>query len=252
MATTRDSLNKVLRGLRQFGLIIPSGTTSVTDDYLLMLLQFINEAKEEIEESGWCWQSLRTTITLSVVAGQVEYNLLAASEADIDTTDRSRLLYENVTSVGRSEGFFDSTSSKPMVFDVTDATEHRLTERTQEYIERKHFVDNDETQAVLQDFSIYSDADNMRIKLHPTPSEARTVKIRMYNPTTELVSTDLDTVLSIPFRPIWTLALMKANQERGDELGKEGSVLHIAYLNAHGAAVAREQSPGDITVGLDR
>ena len=47
--TTRELINKVLRGLRQFGLIIPSSTTSTTDDYLLMILQFVNEAKEEVE-----------------------------------------------------------------------------------------------------------------------------------------------------------------------------------------------------------
>jgi hypothetical protein len=245
-------MNKVLRGLRQYGLIIDSGTTTVTDDYLKMILQFVNEAKEEVEEAGWSWQALRQTVTLTVTAGVTEYDITIAGAADVDTNDRSRLLYENVTGMGSSEGFFDATSSKPMVFDVTDSTEHRLLEWTQEEVERKHFMDNDETQTILYAFCIYSDSDSVKIKLFPTPAANRTVKLRMYIPQAELAEADITTTLSIPQRPIWTLALLKANQERGDELGKEGSTIHMAYLNAHGAAVAREQSPGDITVGLDR
>ena len=90
------------------------------------------------------------------------------------------------------------------------------------------------------------------MKVYPIPSETRTVKLRIYIPQAELSSTDLTTTLSVPSRPVWTLALLKANQERGDELGQPGSTAHLAYLNAHGSAVAREQRPGDITVGLDR
>jgi len=252
MATTRNLMNQVLRGLRQYGLILGSGDTSTTDDYLLMILQFVNEAKEEVEEAGWSWQALRQTVTLTVVAGQTEYDLTIAADADVDTNDRSRLLYENVTMMGASEGFFDSTSSRPQIFDVTDSTEHRLVEWTQETVERKHFMDNDETQTILHAFAIYSDSDSVKLKLFPTPAANRTVKIRMYIPQAELSSSDLTTVLSIPQRPIWTLALMKANQERGEELGAPGSSLHLAYLDAHGAAVAKEQSPADQTVGLDR
>ena len=68
MATTRVLMNKVLRGIRQFSLIIGSSTTSTTDDYLLMILQFVNEAKEEIEEAGWPWQALRKTVTVTIAA----------------------------------------------------------------------------------------------------------------------------------------------------------------------------------------
>jgi hypothetical protein len=74
----------------------------------------------------------------------------------------------------------------------------------------------------------------------------------MYIPQAELSESDLTTVLSIPNRPVWTKALFKANEERGSELGKEGSSLHVAYLDAHGAAVANEQTPADSTVFLDK
>jgi hypothetical protein len=139
-----------------------------------------------------------------------------------------------------------------MVFDVTDSTEHRLHEFTQEKVERLHFTDNDETQTIMYAFTLYNDGDSIKMKVYPTPQANRTVKMRMYIPQTELLSTDLTTVLSIPSRAVWTKAVFKANQERGEELGRDGSSSHLAALDAHGAAVSREQRPADITVGLDR
>lgn len=254
MANTRTLMNKVLRGIRQFGLIIPDATTSTTDDYLLMILQFVNEAKEEIEEAGHAWMALRKTVTLTLAASTVEYDLTIAGSADVDTTERTRLLYVNVRGEYpySNEGFFTSTNSVPQVYDVTDSDEFRLDEWTQEKMERAHFLDNDETDAQVTAFALYSDGDSLKIKVWPTPTGARTLKLRMYVPQAELSSTDLTTTLTIPARQTWLFALFKANQERGDELGKEGSVLHTAYLNAHGSAVSREQTPEDITIGLDR
>ncbi len=252
MATTREVINKVLRGIRQFDLILDSGTTSTTDVYLLMILQFVNEAKEEIEEAGWSWHALRKTLTLTLASSTVEYDLTSAGQADIDTNDRTRLLYENVAFTGSTEGFYSSSSSRPMVFDVTSSAENRLTERTQEQIERMHFTDNDET-GDPHYFSFYTDGDSIKVKVWPTPAKAYTIKFRLYIPQDELSSTTLEaTTLLMPSRPVWTLALFKANQERGDELGKDNSSSYIAAKDSHAAAVGREMTPADQTVYLDR
>jgi len=251
MANTRDLTNKVLRGLRQFGLIIGSSVASVTDDYLLMIIQFVNEAKEEIEEAGWPWQALRQTVTLTLASGTSEYDIETAGQADVDTNDRTRLLYENVSAFGTSEGFYNGMSSQPMVFNTTTSDEYRLTEYTQEQIERLHFTDSDETDQP-QYFTLYTDGDSMKMKVWPTPDATYTLKLRMFVPQAELSNTDLTTTLSIPQRPVWTKALLKANQERGDELGSPGSTLHTAYLDAHGAATGKEMTPADQTVFLER
>ena len=249
MATTRTLINKVLRGLRQFGLIISDGDASTTDDYLLMILQFVNEAKEEIEESGWPWRALRQTVTVTLAASTVEYTLSSAGDADVDTNDRSRLLYE--TEHGY-ETFTMGSYTRPMVFDVTDNDEYRLNEWTQERMEREHFTDNDETNARPTHFALYSDGTYLKMKVYPIPSEARTLKVRMYIPQAELSESSLGTTLTIPDRPVWTKALWKANQERGDELGAAGSTLHMAYLDAHGTAVGIEMTPDDSTVHLEK
>ena len=251
MATTRDLINKVLRGIRQFSLIMESGVTATTDDYLLMILQFVNEAKEEIEEAGWPWQALRQTVTVTLAASTIEYDLTIAGAADVNTNDRSRLLYDMSNVYGSSEGFYNSAFAQPMVFDVTTSTEYRLKEVSQERIERWHFTDNDEQQQPTY-FTLYTDGDSIRMKVYPTPDKTYTLKMRMFIPQAELTASDLTTVLSIPNRPVWTKALFKANQERGEELGKPGSVAEIAWLDAHGSATASEMSPADYTVNLER
>ena len=251
MATTREIVNKVLRGLRQFGLIIPSGTNTITDDYLLMILQFVNEAKEEIEEAGWPWQALRQTVTITLASSTIEYDLTIAGAADVDTNDRSQLLYENINQFGTSERFYNSQSSLAQVWDVTTSSESRITEITQERMERYHLTDNNETGQPTY-FSVYTDGDSIRMKVWPIPDQVYTIKARFFIPQTELLAGDTTTSLSIPQRPVWTKALLKANAERGDELGSPSSTLGIAYLDAHGAATGKEQTPADTTIGLER
>lgn len=251
MATTLNLLNKVLRGLRQFDLILGDSETSVSDDYLLMLLQFINEAKEEIEEAAWPWYALRATHTVTLAASTVEYTLTAAGDSDTDTSDRSRLLYENVNVGGASEGFYMGHSSLPQVFNTTTTSEYRLREVPIEKMERWHLTDDNET-GQPEYFSIYASSGNLMMKVHPTPDQAYTLSLRIYDPQDELASTDITTTLSIPSRPVYLKALWKANQERGAELGAPDSTLATAYHDAHGAAVAGEMTQADQTVYLDR
>lgn len=252
MATTRSLMNKVLRGLRQFDQIIADDITEITDNYLLMQLQHLNEAKEELEDSGWPWYALRATVTVTLAAGTADYTLTSAGDADTDTNDRSRLLYENnVSHESPTEGFYETNASLPQVFNVTDSNEYRLRETPLEKMERWHFTDNDE-QGKPTDFALYAATGNLKLKVYPTPDQAYTLKLRLYIPQAELADDDITTTLTIPERPVWMKALLKANQERGDELGREGSTLWTAYLDAHGAAVASEMTLADQTVFLDR
>lgn len=245
---TRTLINNVLRGMRQFGMLLTSSDTSTTDDYLLMILQFVNEAKYEIEEAGWPWHALRQTVTVTLSAGTSSYTLTTSGQADVDTNDRTRLLYENITG---TENFRMSDMSRPQVFETSTSAEYRLTEITLERMERYHLTDSDDT-GKPQYFAIWNNGSSISMKVWPTPDATYTVKMRMYVPQAELASTDLTTTLSVPPRAVWTLALFKANEERGSELGRPGSSLWMAYLNAHGSAVAAEQTDADSTVFLTR
>lgn len=246
--TTRELINRVLRELRQFSMLVDSGTSTIDDDYLLMILQFINTAKEETEEAGWAWQALRQTVTITLSAGTVEYDLTIAGAADVDTNDRTRLLYE---SRDYSESFRRGACETPQMWDVTDSSEHRLREVSQEKMERWHMTDDNETGEPMW-FAIWIDGDSVRMKVYPIPDQAYTLKGRFYIPQAELEADSLDTTLSIPSRPVWLRAAFKANQERGSELGQPDGALARAVDDAHGAAVAAEMTAADETVTLAR
>ena len=245
MATTLTLLNKVLVGLRQPE--ISTGETSISDEYHKLLLQYLNDAKENAEES-WDWQALRTTVTVTGVANQEDYELLSASEADTDVSEQARLLYGKTNAYGLVyESSINMHDNKPQVFDTTDANEFRLNEITPEEMERLRFTDDDQTDNRPYQFSLLRDEDNIRFSVYPKPAVARTWKLRFIIPQDELLDSDITTVLKIASRPIWQRALVDANAERGDELGQPGSIIDRKADESLAAAIARERTDEDDT-----
>ena len=247
MATAQTLLNNVLRGLRRN----IETSSSTTDSYHLLLLQFLNVAKERIEEQ-WDWHALRQTVTVTVSQSTSEYALTAAGPADVDVGDRARLLYETPA---RSSDELSSTvetsdrvsGSLPQVFDVTDSSEHRLIEISPEQMERLHFTDDGEENTPTH-FALYRDADNMIMKLYPIPGSARTIKMRFVIPQSEIPSTAMTSyTISIPSRPVWLSALIMALEERGEEAGRAPGSIDREYQDALYLALDRERLPSDNT-----
>ena len=246
MATAQSLLNNVLRGLRRDVL----DATSTTSSYHMLLLQYLNVAKDRIEEQ-WDWQVLRTTVTVTLSAGTSTYALTAAGPADVDVGPRSRLLYEKPVIYGGEEGGIETTDyvagSLPQVFDVTDSNEFRLDERSPEQIERLHFTDNDET-GTPSEFSLHNDASNMVLRVWPTPSATRTIKMRFVIPQAEIPSTAMTAyTLSIADRPIWLRALVMAAEERGEEASRPLAAIDRDAEDALYLAIERERGPQDNT-----
>jgi hypothetical protein len=236
-------MNKVLIGLRQDQ--ISGSTTELTEAYDVLLLQFLNEAKEEVEES-WDWNALRTTVTVTLSAATSDYTLTSAGDADVDTTHRSRLLYERSPSFGGGESSVRTFGDQPQLFDVTDSGEVRLQQVGIEQMERLHFTDDDESSDPRY-FSLYHDGTSLKMKVWPTPADTRTIKARIFNPQAELASDTLTTVLSVPERPVWTLCLYKANEERGEEVARPNGPNFVAARDSLAVAIQREMTIHDMT-----
>lgn len=239
-------LNKVLRGLRRDVLT----STSTTNSYHLLLLQFLNSAKEELEDT-WDWHALRQTVTVTLSASTVDYALTAAGPADVDVTPRSRLLYEKPQQPGvvsnETESSTCSYGSLPQVFDTTESTEFRLTELSPEQMERLHFTDNDETNKPSH-FALYRDSTSLRMKVWPTPSGTRTLKMRFVIPQTDVPATAMSSyTLNIDDRSVWTRALHTATQERGEDVGRPLSQLDREAQDALFLALDREKLNSDMT-----
>jgi hypothetical protein len=175
----------------------------------LLLVQYLNEAKEEVEEA-WEWQALRQTVTVTLAQGTAEYALTAAGAADVNTNDRSKLLYEAGFHGSARESGSRGFGSLPCVWDVTDQGEYRLSEVNWERMEQLHFTDDDDQQDP-QYFAILNDGTNLKIKVWPL------------------------------------LALWKANAERGEEIAQPGGFAEMSYRKALSDGIAREQTFVDIT-----
>lgn len=219
--------------------------TSTTDPYQLLLIQYLNMAKDEAEAS-WDWHALRTTVTLTVSAGTSEYDLLASGPSDVDVGIKARLLYENPVWAGM-ETSKRSQGALPQVFDTTDASEYRLTEVTPEEMERLHFTDNDEQQQPTC-FALWRDADNIKVKLFPVPEKSRTVKLRFVIPQAEVPSSSMATyTLSIPENAVWPKALLMALEERGEDTGRPTSAVAMQADRLLADAIAAERTDEDDT-----
>jgi len=235
MATTSLTLlNNILRGLRKDE--IATGTASLSLDYHKTLLDFINTALADAEESH-NWDAQRTSVTVTGAASTSEYTLTIAGDADVDVLTGSRLLYDN------SHGW-----RKPQVWDVTDSTAgFWLREISAEEMEAKHRGDADDAVASPGCFAVYSDNTSIKLRLWPTPSGINTWLMRFWTPQVPFTAADLTETIEVPPRPIWLRALFYAQQERGDDAGTMGSSLDERADDALRAAIAAEADDDDLT-----
>lgn len=240
MATALDIINKVLIGLRQDRLAV--STTEVSSKYGLLIHQYVNEAKEEVEEA-WQWHALRQTITVTGSAGVYEYTLTSVGDADVDTNERSRLLYQRE---GGGEYAGRGWGDQPQVWDTTDQAERRLTERSWEFVERLHITDDDEQNDPCY-FALRNNGSNLELMVWPTPADARTFVLRVYVPEPEIASDALGTTITVPQRPVYMKALLKANAERGEELAAPNGISEESYIDALAVAIQREMTHADTT-----
>lgn len=161
------------------------------------MAQLVNEAKEDIEDLG-PWKALRTdALNVALSSGTASYNLTG-------TNERSYLLY-----LPALEG------SLPMAFITTADYERRLS-----------VISIDHWRSLV---NLYPDVDNacpthvafsksntvISAQFWPTPDASYNARFTMITPQAELTSAS--TSLSIPSRPVWQEALVRAMEERGEE-----------------------------------
>jgi hypothetical protein len=231
MATTfRQVLNKVLNRLGEEE--ISGSTTTLSDDYHILLAAMVNDVKEEIEEAA-LWRTLWHDETVTVAAS-------TTSIAITNTNERSRHVRVNEPAWGQEVGLcFDYT-------DTSNAT--RINEMELAMIKHRQTVDDDEG----DDVNVYAiddsvAADTLLLQVWPAPKADFDIRITMCTPQAELAIDALDTAISIPERPLRLGVLWTATEERGEELGANGLFTEQRYRIALDDAVARDMgAQGDL------
>lgn len=244
MATALTLLNETLTGLRRDRLT----TISTTDAYHLLLLQFLNRGKQ-LAEQAWDWDVLRTTVTVTLSASTFTYTLSSAGAADTDVTRKSRLLYEQSGDYEVNESSIAASGSQPQVFDVTDSDEHRLKEMSWEQLERLRFVDDDDTNDKPEYFAVRKTGTYQELAVWPAPTGARTLKMRFVIPQSDIPNLFMTSyTLSIPAEPVWTYAVWRAANERGENVSRSLEELRMDKDDALYLAITEEQGMEDNTI----
>lgn len=187
--TLLQIVNAVLRRLRE-----DEVTTVTQSDYARLIVDFVNQAKREVEDA-WNWTQLRTTVTVTTASGTQTYTMTGAG-------DRFRIL-----------NAFNSTNKSEM------------RQVTQHYIDLQNNIGTTQNESpIFYNIRGVSGGDPI-VYLWPVPNAVETLNFQMVVPQDDL-SDDAD-VLSIPSWPVLLGAYAKAVSERGEDGG-------FAYAEAIG------------------
>jgi len=203
-------INSVLRRLREDTISANwssdlIGSTGPTD-YQVMIGDFINEVKREVEDA-WNWTSLRRTETVSTVNGTRSYNLSS-------TTQRSRVLSVQEQSQG---------STLQSVPDSWIKTTQYPTESS----------------GVPGYFSVNSTSSGLlTVQLYPKPDAVYSVDFHLLDPQDNL--TEAADVLTIPEYPVILGTWARAIAERGEDGGSLSDMAQFQYQQSLSDAIQQD------------
>jgi hypothetical protein len=203
-------VNSVLRRLRESEVTTVQGSGN-NNSYARLIGDFVNEAKESIEDA-WDWSVLKQTITVNTVASTTAYTLTDSKHRFIveyayNDTDNSTLSEMSYTQ------WIESTSlSEPQVGTVS------------------HFA---------YDGIDYA-SDNVKIQVYPVPNSVQALKF-FGTVRPSRLSADSDTLL-IPSRPVILLATAMAQEERGEDAGQQSINAYRLAQSAMADAIALDAS----------
>jgi hypothetical protein len=217
-------INKVLRELRE------KTVSDLAADYTLLIGQFVNEAKEEVERA-WNWKALRTDITFNTVAATQDYSLGSGGVGSSATNDRSKLIYDHY--------------GRPQLFVTTEPYERRMTEISKE-IHREQIAFDEDDNGEPDTFSLKRTSSGITISIYPKPDAAYALQGTFYVPQDEL--TAAGTTISCPAEPVWKLALAYAASERGGGMGEAAGPLQARAERALWSAITEESELGELTM----
>ena len=203
-------INSVLRRLREDTISANwssdlIGSTGPTD-YQVMIGDFINEVKREVEDA-WNWTSLRRTETVSTVNGTRSYNLPS-------TTQRSRVLSVQEQSQG---GTLQSVPDSWI--------------KTTQY--------PTESDGVPGYFSISGTSSGLlTVQLYPKPDAVYSVDFHLLDPQDNL--TEAADVLTIPEYPVILGTWARAIEERGEDGGSLSDMAQFQYQQSLSDAIQQD------------
>lgn len=201
-------VNAVLRRLRE------TEVSSVNDnDYSKLIGEFVNDANRIVEDA-WDWSYLRETISFSTAADQTTYNLRNTASSSADTSSRVKIL--NATNQTQKAFLRQVSDSWSNNFDLNPTTG---------------------APAYYQTKSGTSAADELNIRLYPTPDGVYDINVNVVQPRVEEMTGDTNSLL-VPSAPVIFYAVAFAARERGETGGSSSQELFNIADSALADAIA--------------
>jgi hypothetical protein len=202
MATALTLVNGVLRRLRE------NQVTGFSAPYTALILDFVNETKQEVEDA-WRWTAMRQTISIDTVPGTQLYTLTGAGQ---------RFQFQD-----RLKRMFNSTSADE-IFPLGGSE-----------IEQYKWMAS-QTNALPSYYRmIGTDGTDMKFELFPIPDAVYTLKIPVCVPSLDFVLPE-DTT-NAPSLPIILGSWARAISERGEDQGFKTTDQYVLYQNALSYAI---------------
>lgn len=239
MATQITLINNVLKRLRE-------DTVSTTNEtaYSTLIAMWINDGIRDLSDR-FLWKSLEHEITITLAAGTTEYDLsdIVSGGGDVPNSERA--------TTSESMLLWDRARPMAFLFDDASATQHNGQMRliTEEDRYRKYQGDRSVTILDPIDFSLKlkSDGDGYLFTVWPTPSAARTVRIKFWTPQAEIATdgTADSTEVIVHNATVEAYTHMIASNERGEEMGEPGNVLERRYIGLLGGIMETAFKDGE-------
>jgi len=223
MATLRTVLNNVLTVLGEDE--IGAGVSELTESYHKTLLVFFNQIKQTVEDAH-NWRALRSST--------VGTNTASSSTVTFSTGTNSR---------SRIIRWYNEVAGEeiPLVFDKTESTNpYRLIELDTPAVIYRQQLDTTSGDEPRYFYPSVDSAGNFRLSVYPVPPTVRSITALLTTPQEDFTTTDLDTFIKVPPRPIEVGVLWYALEERGEELGTQGTFNGELFNDLLGSAIARD------------
>ena len=200
-------VNKILLRMRENQVSSLSGAS----EYVQLIQFLVKESVDEVE-TAWSWNSLNTTVPLTLVGGTHTYSLPDLGDTFI------------VSSV------WNETKANPIDYPVTT-----------DYINNQYGANTSSAPATCGIYGVDSNGDP-QLRFYPTPSDADTVTVYVKK-NSSYTGVDGDIILC-PWMPVYLCTLWKAISERGEDGGLNLEEAYMNYQNILGSYIARDAALG--------
>lgn len=258
--TAQALINRVLTSLRNNTNSITA--TPITDSYQLLVLEFFNEVKQQVEDAI-NWRSLWQTITVTIPAGSY-YAVIPG------TNERSRVIRAPVAGGGMSQAGYApalmaADKEVALVFDTTSPTTSGFFPLYEMPLPLLLFnIKNTNQQQVQQPqfFGIgvgnpdnaQADTNEVVLYVYPPVNTARTIAVTLAVPQSDfssgLVDSSNNTIVTVPTYPIIVGLQWMTREERGEELGPSSAFSEEKYREVLDDAVGLENAEQGNTLDL--